>query len=104
MKNLKTLTRSLAGSLTALALAGNLVSCPESNPQYQAEVKPTQTDYFAEVPRDWGENGMALTSGDFDGDGDLDLIVSNYSSKLYFYENDGKGNFTLKPKQEIPQL
>ncbi len=54
------------------------------------------------------ESGIALTSGDFDGDGDLDFIVGSlnydpnhdrfgdYSGKMYLYLNDGKGNFALK--------
>lgn len=52
--------------------------------------------YFAQVPM-YGGSGMAITNGDFDGDGDLDIIVANYVSQdiacLYLFKNDGKGNF-----------
>jgi len=32
--------------------------------------------------------------GDLDGDGDLDLTVTDHGGWVYFYRNDGKGNFT----------
>ena len=57
---------------------------------------PQQRDYFASVPAG-GRTGTALQSGDFDGDGDLDLIVGavHYEqAKLYHFNNDGKGNFS----------
>jgi len=41
---------------------------------------------------------VLVTSSDMDGDGDLDLTLSlqynNNGSILYFFENDGEGNFT----------
>jgi outer membrane protein assembly factor BamB len=43
------------------------------------------------------ENG-SLAWGDYDADGDLDLVVSgnddNFNKRLIVYENDGSGNFT----------
>ncbi len=37
---------------------------------------------------------LAIDAGDLDGDGDLDLLVSYYSSVSYIvFENDGTGNF-----------
>ncbi len=38
----------------------------------------------------------AIVSGDFDGDGDLDLVARNSYDEVGFFENDGKGNFTLR--------
>ena len=39
---------------------------------------------------------LAVDIGDIDGDGDLDFITSNYSSKNYtVFENDGTGQFTM---------
>jgi hypothetical protein len=57
-------------------------------------------DYFAHFETHF-HSGMALTSGDFDSDGDLDVIVGAYNSNkeggtLHFLENDGKGNFTAR--------
>lgn len=39
---------------------------------------------------------LSVDIGDIDGDGDLDFITSNYSSKNYtVFENDGTGQFTM---------
>lgn len=83
------------------SIIAGLLGCEENTP------KPPK--YFATVPMDY-ETGMTSAVGDFDGDGDLDLIVgarsyskhdNDYSARLYLYLNDGKGNFTLKePNQE----
>ncbi|MBI2671389.1 VCBS repeat-containing protein [Candidatus Woesearchaeota archaeon] len=48
--------------------------------------------------------GIAITSGDLDNDGDLDLIVvaADYSkpdADVSIWINDGKGNFTLKTEE-----
>ncbi|MBC7775441.1 MAG: VCBS repeat-containing protein [Phycisphaerae bacterium] len=38
---------------------------------------------------------LAIDAGDLDGDGDIDLVTSSYSSNNYsVFENDGTGNFT----------
>ncbi len=89
-----------------------LFSCVEGKYSDESETSPqptiTETPYFSEFPM-IHESGMAINSGDFDGDGDLDLIVGANagsfidSGKLYFYENDGKGNFTLRPKREYQE-
>ena len=39
---------------------------------------------------------LAIDLGDLDGDGDLDMVTSNYSSANYtVFENDGDGNFSM---------
>ena len=54
---------------------------------------------FARVPM-WYETGMGLTAGDYDNDGDLDLIVGagEYDDigRMYHFKNDGKANFTCE--------
>jgi len=40
-------------------------------------------------------NPHALATGDFDGDGDIDVAVASYTAFVVrWYENDGRGNFT----------
>ncbi len=101
MKNLRNFL--LAGtSALALTLAG----CP-SNTNYSQKEKPKEEkvipDYFAEVPM-YSQSGLTITTGDFDKDGNLDLIVGAQSNgpnvaRLYFFKGDGKGHFSLvKPE------
>jgi hypothetical protein len=87
-------------SLIALVFTGCLAlmsnKCEVSTP----EKTPQKVDYFAEVPM-YSGSGMSMISGDFDKDGDLDLIVGSYApgtiqARLYFLENDGNGNFTKR--------
>jgi enediyne biosynthesis protein E4 len=41
------------------------------------------------------EGSMGIASGDFDGDGDEDLLVTNLAGETFvLYENDGAGAFT----------
>ena len=40
------------------------------------------------------ENGMNASLEDFDGDGDLDLMIANLDGLNRLYTNDGRGNFT----------
>lgn len=47
---------------------------------------------------------LAVDIGDIDGDGDLDFITSNYSSKNYtVFENDGTGQFTMPVTLQAPK-
>jgi len=45
----------------------------------------------------WNERGVtSIGIGDFDGDGDVDIIIGSVSWRgLKYYKNDGTGNFTL---------
>ncbi len=47
---------------------------------------------------------LSVDIGDIDGDGDLDFITSNYSSKNYtVFENDGTGQFTMPVTLQAPE-
>ena len=97
------------------SIIAGLLGCEESPEgreyrlEYQEKLNAqNKQPYFASVPMP-PESGIALTSGDFDGDGDVDFIVSAFKpgsddpaqGALYLFLNDGKGNFTLKePKQK----
>ena len=48
---------------------------------------------FADMwPPFW--EGRSISSGDIDGDGDLDLVYASTERGLYIYSNDGSGRFT----------
>ena len=87
-------------------LLSGITGCSEEEENIEGRLKnETKTEQtlsksFAEVPM-YSESGIAITSGDFDGDGDLDIIVGTFSSdrwngKLYLFLNDGGGNFSVK--------
>ena len=94
---MKLYQRIITGGLAIAGLAG-LVGL------YQK--KELTTPHFAELPM-YSNSGMGMTSGDFDRDGDLDLIVGargiRSGAKLYKFNNDGKGNLQ-QPKSHFVEL
>ncbi|MEL6863580.1 MAG: T9SS type A sorting domain-containing protein, partial [Bacteroidota bacterium] len=47
---------------------------------------------------------LAIDLGDLDGDGDLDIVTSNYTSTNFaVFENDGQGGFTLVKLLNSPE-
>jgi len=54
--------------------------------------KPLEFSFRDMWPPFW--EGRSLSSGDFDRDGDMDLVIASTEKGLYFYANDGAGNFT----------
>lgn len=83
------------------SVIAGLLGCDE-NTQNTEDTQKETPKYFATLPMG-PESGMGLTNGDFDGDGDLDVIVGvrpwAEQGQLYLFLNDGKGNFTLKEPQ-----
>jgi hypothetical protein len=75
------------------ALQGTDYPTPPTNALYRNEGAWT----FTEVTKSSGlgnsEHGLGVTAGDYDGDGDLDLFVSNYGPNA-LYRNNGDGTFT----------
>ena len=92
---IKVIGASALIGLGSLCFAG----CSGEDVDSNKDVVPEKKDYFASFKMDT-RSGMAITSGDFDKDGDLDLIVGALDywldGRLYFYENDGKGNFSKR--------
>ena len=92
----------LAGSLTLMANQEcETASTPEKTPQVK------MVNYFDKIPSVRLDSGVGIVSGDFDKDGDLDLIeiaidYNTAEARSYFLENDGTGNFTKRmyPKSE----
>ncbi|NNE59073.1 MAG: RNA-binding protein [Hellea sp.] len=41
--------------------------------------------------------GRSISSGDWDRDGDMDIVIASTEVGLYFYENDGDGQFSRLP-------
>lgn len=108
-----TLINKIATGLGAVTLAAlSLTGCVEdytNTTRTRSKIETTQQskqeevkDYFAEIPMHHAPlstASVAMTSGDFNRDGNLDVVLSNLDDNgtmLYFFEGDGKGNFKLR--------
>eukprot|EP00812_Abedinium_dasypus_P009610 NODE_328_length_1663_cov_215.967662.p1 GENE.NODE_328_length_1663_cov_215.967662~~NODE_328_length_1663_cov_215.967662.p1 ORF type:complete len:510 (-),score=182.98 NODE_328_length_1663_cov_215.967662:116-1645(-) len=66
----------------------------KSNKLYLNDGKGTFTDATTAAIEDAGGNSRAVSFGDVDGDGDLDVYTANAMSANKLFINDGKGHFT----------
>ena len=50
--------------------------------------------------------GRSISSGDIDGDGDIDVVIASTRVGLHIYDNDGKGEFTPRsgPLAKVKEL
>ena len=66
---------------------------PLKNALYHNNHDGTFTDVTDKVGVAGGKFGMGVAAADFDGDGNIDLYVTNYGSNI-LYRNNGDGTFT----------
>jgi hypothetical protein len=53
---------------------------------------------FTEEPQFGTKRTFSVAWGDYDDDGDADILVGNYDNKSYLFVNDGTGGFTEHPQ------
>lgn len=56
--------------------------------------KPLEFSFADMWPPFW--EGRSISSGDFDNDGDIDVVLASTERGLYFYANDGRGKFVTR--------
>ncbi len=90
---------------TLLSLISILLACSpgdvqeESPPEKRAETaSPSPLRFSEHLIWDGYSYPYGIWPADLDGDGDLDLTSSDYrpNNSLYWFENDGSGNFTQR--------
>ena len=59
-----------------------------------------ESDLMANV----GGHSYGANCGDFDNDGDLDIIVNNWGAASVYLENDGKAQFKVKQPGDLGQF
>ena len=77
---------TLRRKLEALALSGALSLSGCGTKQTEEQKKDTGFVYRGEIASVDGSSGSAMISGDFDGDGDLDIVLFS-AGKLQYFEN-----------------
>ena len=68
-------------------------SSPLKNALYRNNRDGTFTDVTDKAGVAGGKFGMGVAAADYDGDGNIDLYVTNYGSNI-LYRNNGNGTFT----------
>jgi len=85
------------GSLDLYCVQSGSLEPPGSGPQRNKLYKGDGNGYFTDVTEGSGVDdtnyGHGVCTGDYDGDGDLDLYVTNLGPNT-LYRNDGAGHFT----------
>ncbi|HEY0763549.1 MAG TPA: CRTAC1 family protein [Pyrinomonadaceae bacterium] len=66
---------------------------PLKNALYRNNHDGTFTDVTDKAGVAGGKFGMGVAAGDYDGDGNIDLYITNYGSNI-LYRNNGDGTFT----------
>src|SRR3954471_12635215 len=68
-------------------------AAPLKNALYKNNRDGTFTDVTDKAGVAGGKFGMGVAAADYDGDGNIDLYVTNYGSNI-LYRNNGDGTFT----------
>ncbi len=49
-------------------------------------------------------NGIQISAGDMDSDGDLDIVLASNATDIYIFQNNGTNNFSRTLKVGIPEI